>query len=257
MDYKIVFFDVDGTITHQADGSILDSTKDAIKALINKGIRVVAATGRPLSMCEEIRDLGIDTFITANGAYVKHNQMIIHKVPMDKKNTQEVFDFARKSKHGLSFFTEQFFMNGVKNIEISKALKESLSLNDYPTINQLIYNHEVYLMCLYANDEMVVDYITKFPYLIFKRWHPFILSVLQEDISKSLAAKKVLHFFDIDKSEAIAFGDGENDIDMLELAGVGVAMGNGNDKLKKVANFITKNSNEDGIEFALKKIGIL
>jgi len=68
MAYKIVFFDVDGTITHQEDGSISTNTKEAIKALINKGIKVVAATGRPLSMCEEIRELGIDTFITANGA---------------------------------------------------------------------------------------------------------------------------------------------------------------------------------------------
>lgn len=54
MDYKIVFFDVDGTITHHEDGSISNQTKKAIKALIDKGIKVVAATGRLLSMCDEI-----------------------------------------------------------------------------------------------------------------------------------------------------------------------------------------------------------
>ncbi|MDM5188504.1 Cof-type HAD-IIB family hydrolase [Bacillus sp. DX4.1] len=257
MDYKIVFFDVDGTITHHEDGSISNNTKEAIKALKNKGLRVVAATGRPLSMCEEIRKLGVDTFITANGAYVKHNQKVIHKVPIDTNIIQEVFEFAYTENHGLSFFTEDFSMNGVKDTKILNALKETLSLNDYPAINQLIYNQEVYLMCLYATDETVEKYIHKFPHLTFKRWHPFVLNVLQEEVSKSLAIIKVLQYFDIDKSEAIAFGDGENDIDMLELVGLGVAMGNGNEKLKIVADFVTKKSSEDGIEFALKRYGII
>jgi HAD superfamily hydrolase (TIGR01484 family) len=76
MNYKIVFFDVDGTITHHNDGSIPESTKEAIKTLISKDIKVVAATGRPLSMCKEIEELGVDTFITANGGYVKHKQNV-------------------------------------------------------------------------------------------------------------------------------------------------------------------------------------
>jgi len=257
MAYKIVFFDVDGTITHHEDGSISTNTKEAIKSLVNRGIRVVAATGRPLSMCEEIKALGIDTLITANGAYVKHNHQVIHKVPMDKDVIQEVVEFSYTENRGLSFFTEDFSMNGVKDTEIVKALKETLSLNNYPTINKLIYNQEVYLMCLYATDETVEKYIQKFPYLTFKRWHPFVLNVLQEEVSKSLAIIKVLKYFDIDKSEAIAFGDGENDIDMLELVGLGIAMGNGNEKIKTIADFVTKKSSEDGIEFALKKFGVI
>ncbi|TQR20600.1 Cof-type HAD-IIB family hydrolase [Psychrobacillus vulpis] len=257
MDYKIVFFDVDGTITNHEDGSISKNTKEAIKVLKNNGIRVVAATGRPLSMCKEIRELGIDTFITANGGYVKHNNEVIHKVALDRSIIQEVFEFAYTENHGLSFFTENFSMNGVKNDEILKSLKETLSLEDYPTVDQLIYTQEVYLMCLYASDEIVEKYIQKFPHLIFQRWHPFVLNVLQEEVSKSLAIIKVLQHFDLDKSEAIAFGDGENDIDMLELVGLGIAMGNGNERLKRAADFVTKKSSEDGIDFALKKFGII
>jgi len=257
MDYKIVFFDVDGTITNHEDGIISNNTKVAIKTLKNNGLRVVAATGRPLSMCGEISELGIDTFITANGAYAKHGQKVIHKVPMDKNVIQEVFEFAYRENQGLSFFTEDFSMNGVKDTEILKALKETLSLNNYPAINQLIYNQEVYLMCLYATDETVEKYIHKFPHLTFKRWHPFVLNILQDEVSKSLAIIKVLQYFGIDKSEAIAFGDGENDIDMLELVGLGIAMGNGNEKLKKAADFVTKKSSEDGIEFALKNYGLI
>jgi len=257
MDYKIVFFDVDGTITHHEDGSISNNTKEAIKALIDKGIKVVAATGRPLSMCEEIRELGIDTFITANGAYVKHKQEIIHKLPMDKTIIREVFDFAHTYNHGLSFYTENYGLNGVENIEIAKALKETLSLLHYPAANPLIYEQEVYLMCLFADEDTAQKYREQFPHLTFRRWHPFVLNVLQEEVSKSLAIIKVLQYFNLDKSEAVAFGDGENDIDMLEFVGLGIAMGNGSERLKGAADFVTKKSSEDGIEFALKKYGIL
>lgn len=257
MGYKIVFFDVDGTITNHEDGSIPVSTKEAIKTLKSKGIKVVAATGRPLSMCKELQELGIDTFITANGGYVKHNQEVIYKVPMAKNIIQEVIEFAKLQNNGLSFYTEEFSMNGVLNPEILSALKETLSLNEYPETNHLLHKQEVFLLCLFANDETVGKYMHKFPHLIFRRWHPFVLNVLKEDVSKGLAILKTLEFFGINKSDAIAFGDGENDIDMLELVGIGIAMGNANESLKSVANFVTKKSSEDGIEYALKRLEII
>lgn len=257
MGYKIIFFDVDGTITNFEDGSISNSTREAIKVLKSKGIQVVAATGRPLSMCDEIEALGIDTFITANGAYVKHNKKIIHKVPMEKRIVQENVEYAYSQNDALSFYAEDLSMNGIKSDEVLRALKETLSLNEYPNINEQIFNDELFLMCLFANDNTVESYVERFPNLTFKRWHPFILNVLQEDISKSLAIIKVLEYFNVDKSEAIAFGDGENDIDMLELVGLGIAMENGHERLKTVADFITKKSNEDGIAFALKKFGVI
>jgi Cof subfamily protein (haloacid dehalogenase superfamily) len=257
MNYKIVFFDIDGTITNHEDGSIPHSTIEAIKTLKKKGIKVVVATGRPLSMCMELQELGIETFITANGGYVKHIQEVIHKVPMDKNVIQEVIEFAKLENNGLSFYTEEFSMNGIREEEIFTALKETLSLSEYPETNESIHKEEIFLLCLFANDKAVEKYKQKFPQLTFKRWHPYVLNVLQEDVSKSLAIMKTLDFFGFDKSEAIAFGDGENDIDMLELVGLGIAMGNGDQKLKTVAGFVTKPSSEDGIDYALKKYRII
>ncbi len=256
MKYKIVFFDIDGTITHHENGSIPDKTKDAIRILKDKGFKLVAATGRPLSMCQEIKDLGIDTFITANGGYVKHGEEVIHKVPMDRNLVKEIVDFAH-DKHGLSFYTESFSMNGVEEEEIARALKETLSLDEYPEKDDLMGEQDVYLMCLFARDEVVKSYQQTFPHLTFRRWHPYVLNVLQEDVSKSLAIQKVLDYYDLHPSEAIAFGDGDNDVDMLELAGLGIAMGNGSDKLKRVADYVTKKSSEGGITFALEKFGII
>lgn len=257
MTYKIAFFDVDGTITSCDDGTIPTSTKEAIRALKDQGIKVVAATGRPLSMCQSIQDLGIDTFITANGGYAKHATEVIHKMTMDQQIVQQVYDFARDREHGLSFYTEDYYMNDVRNPQILNALKETLFLHDYPAFDEFIYKQEIYLMCLFATDEMTQSYRTHFPHLTFLRWHPYVVNVLQEDVSKSVAIRKVLDYFGLDKTEAIAFGDGENDIDMLEFVGFGVAMGNGNERVQSSADYVTKKSSEDGIEHALKNLGIL
>lgn len=257
MTYKIVFLDVDGTITHHEDGTIPESTIEAVKGLKNKGLKVVAATGRPLSMCSELEELGIDTFITANGGYAKHQHEVIHSVPMAKEIVKEVMEFAKLEKNGLSFYTEGFTMNGVAEEKISTALQETLSLYEYPESNSAIHEEDVFLLCLFADDEKVEKYIKRFPHLTFRRWHPYVLNVLQEDVSKSRAILKTLEYFGFHQSEAIAFGDGENDIDMLELAGLGIAMGNGSEKLKAAADFVTKPSGEDGIEFALRKFGVI
>ncbi|MGE7217183.1 Cof-type HAD-IIB family hydrolase [Priestia koreensis] len=256
MTYKIAFFDVDGTLTDYKTGLISSETKQAIRALKEKGIEVVAATGRPLSMCEELKKLGIETFITANGGYVKHGEIIIHKVPMRSEVVKEVVAYAASKQHGLSFYTEDFAMNGVQNDTILSALGETLSLAEYPR-NTFTLEEEVYLLCLFADKEAVLDYERKFPQLTFRRWHPYIVNVLDEDVSKSLAIKKVLQHFGFTPSQAIAFGDGDNDIDMLQLAGFGVAMGNGSEQLKEAADFVTKTSEENGIPFALKHLQII
>ena len=73
------------------------STKQAIQLLQEKGIHLVAATGRPLSMCYELKELGIETFITANGAYVKHKDLVLHKTLLPKILSKMYRPFHRNS----------------------------------------------------------------------------------------------------------------------------------------------------------------
>jgi len=257
MDYKIVFFDVDGTLVNYEDGRMQESTRTAIQQLKDNGIHIVAATGRPLSMCQDLRNVGIETFITANGAYVKHQDQVIHKIPVAKEVVQVVKAFADENKQSLSFFTETLSMNNVQEEKTLKAMKETLSLREFPVINEDIVKQEVYLMCLYGDGDVEKKYASAFPHLLFKRWHPNITNVLQHDVSKSIAVQAVLTYFDLSPEEALAFGDGDNDIDMLEQVGFGIAMGNGSEALKNIADFVTKKSTEDGIDYALRELKII
>ncbi|MCL1701844.1 Cof-type HAD-IIB family hydrolase [Lysinibacillus sp. Bpr_S20] len=257
MDYKIVFFDVDGTLVNYEDGCMEESTRNAIQQLKSKGIHIVAATGRPLSMCQDLRNVGIETFITANGAYAKHQDQVIHKIPVAQEIVQAVKAFADENKQSLSFFTEQLSMNNVREKETLKAMQETLSLQEFPVINEDIVTQEVYLMCLYGDEDIEKKYTSTFPHVLFKRWHPYITNVLQHDVSKSIAIQAVLDYFDLSPEDALAFGDGDNDIDMLEQVGFGIAMGNGSEALKNVANYVTKKSTEGGIDYALRELQII
>ncbi|MEK4425242.1 Cof-type HAD-IIB family hydrolase [Solibacillus sp. FSL K6-1523] len=257
MKYKIIFFDVDGTITNYKDGTIPQSTKIAIKKLLYNGFKVVAATGRPLSMCEEIAELGVETFITANGAYVTHQGVCIHKIVLPCETVHTFNKFAAEQQHALTFYSDTLHINEVRNPKVQLALYETLRLEEFPPINTEAHLSETYLLCLFVDEKEIEKYKKKFPEIQFKRWHPYIVNVLEEEVSKSVAIKKVLNYFGMTKEEAIAFGDGENDIDMLEFVDLSIAMGNANKRLKSIANFVTKDSNEDGIEWALKKYKLI
>ncbi|UTR07068.1 Cof-type HAD-IIB family hydrolase [Alkalihalobacillus sp. LMS6] len=257
MKYKVVFFDVDGTLTDHQTGEISASTRRAIRSLQRKQILVVAATGRPLSMCNELRDLGITTFITANGGLVTHHDEVIYHTSMSEKIVQAIETFAWEHQHALSFYSQGFHMNGVKNEAVHLALKETLSLTTYPSIRPIHAKDPIHLLCLFADEATEHLYKAAFPTLHFRRWHPYILNVLEENIDKALALKSVLRYFNMDQSQAVAFGDGHNDIDMLSFASIGVAMENGSEKLKQIANYVTKPASENGIELALKHFHLI
>lgn len=150
-------------------------------------------------------------------------------------------------------------MNGIEmdDERIMGALQETLSITQYPEKIGCL-SEEVYCVCLYADVNEVKKFEEQFPLLRFERFHGYVTNVLEQaEVSKSAAIKRVLEYLNIPKEEAIAFGDGGNDIDMLEYAGLGIAMGNGNELLKQRADFVTKKASEDGISYALKKFGVI
>ncbi|WP_042162399.1 Cof-type HAD-IIB family hydrolase [Paenibacillus gorillae] len=255
--YKIVFFDVDGTLLSETDRSMHASTKEAIDKLIAKGIKIAIATGRPYQLCEEFKLLDIDYFISANGALINSKDGIIHKSVLSADTVRQVTAFAESHGHGLSYFTEMLGMNGIgaDDDRVTKALHETLGVTQYPPS---IVIDEVYCLCLYADDEATKKFTVQFPQLRFHRFHGYVVNVLEAaEVSKSVAIRKVLEQLEISETEAIAFGDGGNDIDMLDYVGLGIAMGNGEERLKQHADFVTTKASEGGIAYALKKFGVI
>ncbi|ALQ67750.1 Cof-type HAD-IIB family hydrolase [Bacillus thuringiensis] len=257
--YKVVFFDVDGTLLSEIDRSMHESTKEAILRLIEKGIHVVVTTGRPYSLCSQFKELGINTFISANGAHIKCGEKVIYKSVLSSEIVHDISEFAELHGHGISYFTEDFVMNGIAsdNEQVIQALSETLNLGKYPEKSWGL-SEEIYCLCLYADEIEAQKFLERYPTLTFERFHGYVMNVLEDSkVSKLTAIQKVLEHLEICKSEAIAFGDGGNDIEMLYYVGLGIAMENGGEELKKKADFVTKKSSEGGILFALEKFHIV
>lgn len=256
---KIVFMDVDGTLLSEKDRSLSPSTEDSIRKLVQRGIEVMLVTGRPYNLCRDFRKLGIDTMNSANGALIKSGEEVIHKSVLSTRMVREISEFAELNGSSISYFTESFEMNGLctRDVRVTDALRDTLGLMGSPlSISSL--DQEVYCICLYADQAEAEKFHSRFPALKFVRFHPYVSNVLEEnEVSKSIAAGKVLDHLNISKEEAMAFGDGDNDIDLLEYVGLGIAMGNGGERVKQSADYITLRASEDGITHALRKFKII
>jgi Cof subfamily protein (haloacid dehalogenase superfamily) len=256
---KAVFFDVDGTLLSEKDRSLSQHTEESIRALIRKGIHIIFVTGRPHHLCEEFKHLGIETIISANGALITCRDERIHRSILSPSMVREFSDFAVTQGHAVSYFTELFSMNGACRTDsrVTEALRQTLGIMEYPQ-QMMTLDEDTYCMCLYANEAETKDYREKFPSLRFVRFHPYVCNVLEaNEVNKAAAAQTFLTYLNVRREETMAFGDGENDIDLLQYAGVGVAMGNGGERVKQIADYVTLKASEDGITHALRHFKLI
>ena len=89
------------------------------------------------------------------------------------------------------------------------------------------------------------------------RWHETFTDIIPKDGGKTAGIQAVLEHYGIKKEECMAFGDGGNDKDMLQYAGIGIAMGNATEDVKQVADYVTKDIDEDGILHGLQQFHVL
>lgn len=257
MDRKIVFFDIDGTLLDR-DKRLVPSAKLAIEKLKKNGIFVAIATGRAPFMFKELRsELGIDSYVSFNGQYVVFENDVIYKNALNKQTILALLEKSKSRNHPLVFMSENEMRANVRNHPYITTGMNSLKF-DHPQYDPLfLNNYEIYqslLFCTIGEDE---QYIKGFPDLRFIRWHEVSTDVLPSGGSKAEGIKKMIERLGIQRENTVAFGDGLNDMEMLDFVGTGIAMGNARDEVKKKADEVTNDVSEHGIKHGLEKIGLL
>ena len=116
---------------------------------------------------------------------------------------------------------------------------------------------DVFQMIAFFGQEQEERIMQKLPGCEATRWSPLFTDVVPAGGSKRVGMEKILEYFGLRREECMAFGDGGNDIPMLQYAGIGVAMGNATEEIQAEADFVTRSVDEDGIEYALKHFGLL
>lgn len=257
MGYKIVFFDIDGTLINEHKEIPADTIK-AVAELKERGVEPVIATGRAPYFIKPLAErLGIESFVCMNGAYVVYKGTPLYKREIEKSSLEALVKLAGQHSHGLVFegehayFADQedhpFIMDSVNSLKV-----EQPGYNPEYWKTDSIY--QAFLHCE-SHDEHLYESLHSELKLI--RWHPQAIDVLPAGGSKAQGIKALLEKLGLVPADAVAFGDGLNDKEMLDVVGFGIAMGNSHPELLPFADYVTTHVDEQGIRNGLVKAGLL
>ncbi|WP_409299738.1 HAD family hydrolase [Peribacillus sp. SCS-155] len=258
--YKILFLDIDGTIM-KPDDTIEDSTRSAIRAVQQKGLDVVLATGRPLHEISELaKELNVDSFIGYNGAYAVCKRVEIYNQPMSKASAANLIDTALKNGHQFVAYTdEKNYLFPYQSAAMDEFIK-TFHLHKNELYSEAILG-SVLGMTLITEDHhgnrlySLEDGLHLSQVNVEHMRHCY--DVIRDTVNKGAAVKAFLQYLNIPVESSIAFGDGMNDKEMLQFVGEGFAMGNCHPDLRTFAKHFTTDVHNSGIFNGLMSLGLL
>ena len=254
---KIVFYDIDGTLIDPSTRCISQKTVQTINALRQKGIRQCIVTGRPRASLPDFGDMQFDAMVTFNGSYCYTDNEVIYSNPIDPADVEIVLQNAAALGRPVSIaIKDRLVANGMDPdlADYYRLAKLELTVaEDFPSACQEdIY--QIMLGCREADHPAIIQGASNVQLAI--SWDRAV-DVIPKISGKGRAVQQVLSYFQLDASEAMAFGDGRNDIEMLQAVGTGVAMGNAAAQLKEIADDICAPVSEDGIYHYLADRGLI
>ncbi|MBR4365694.1 MAG: HAD family phosphatase [Bacteroidaceae bacterium] len=263
--YKIIALDLDGTLLTSAR-LITARTQDILLRLQQEGCKVVISTGRPVFGSARIADqLHLNEyggFIMAyNGGVVQNWQTkeIIYSNMLLSEAIVESYQFAKSAGLSIICYHDEFLVsddemnpymertlkrNGLTFKKVSNFLEEVT----YPISKCMIIGEPVALHEL--EEGILASRPTTFTVY---RSEPYFLEVVPPHINKAEGLKVLLQHLSIPAHQLIAFGDNFNDVPMIRLAGMGVAMGNAPQEVKDSADAVAPTNDEEGIAFFLSQ----
>ena len=275
---KIIFIDVDGTLVDY-DNFLPPSAVEAIRKARANGHKVYISTGRSRAeVYREIWDIGLDGMIGGNGSYVEDSgQVVMHQLLTPEQSRRIVdwlherkLEFYLESNNGL-FASENFETRGepvMQEYSARKGQDNAARMTVRQAFPEMIFGGE-----LYRDDLNKVSFILEsyedflaakeaFPDLQAGTWGGVGETALFGDlgvkgITKAHAIDELLKHIGGKIEDTIAFGDAKIDIPMFEYCTVGVAMGNGGEEIKAMADFVTDAVAEDGLFYAFQRLGLI
>jgi Cof subfamily protein (haloacid dehalogenase superfamily) len=261
---KAFFFDIDGTLVHKVKDKLVVSDKNlkAIKELRKQGYKTFIATGRTHSFVpQEVLELPMDGFITANGSVVEIAGEVIYEKLFPQNAIKHVLEFCKKHDHNWLFEGKLAYTDNLEskplvsfynNVVVNKDKMFEVSYDELK--GRIVYN-----ALILGIDIDVVGLQHKLGDGFVTAPHPEhgYVDCYLEGNTKADGIDKAVKHLGLEDCETYAFGDGNNDLEMFDRVDVAVAMENATDELKEKASFITKANYHDGVYHALVKLDLV
>jgi Cof subfamily protein (haloacid dehalogenase superfamily) len=271
---KIIFLDVDGTLVDYKN-NLPDSAVTAVRKARANGHRVYISTGRSKAeVYQPLWDIGLDGMIGGNGSYVEDNGCVIMHQLMSREQCRRVVDWLKS--RSLAFYLESnnglFASQGFDEQAAPAVEKYSASKGHSMTV-RAAFPDMIYGGNLYREDVNKISYVLssyqdfldakeQFPDMQNGTWGGVGETALFGDvgvknITKANAIAHLLDYLGAKIEDTIAFGDAKIDIPMLEYCAFGVAMGNGGEEIRAMADYVTDAVDKDGLYKAFVRLGLI
>lgn len=269
LPYSIIALDLDGTLTN-SEKNITPRTFDALMKAQREGVRLVLASGRPtfgiaaLANQLQLADYG-GYVLSYNGGRIIDwcEKTVIFSQVVDQKLVPILYDFAEKaqlpivtylpeailaSKNEGEYLAEEARINGMPIVVAQNFVEEAMQIAGGST-KFLIPGEPELLVQLESEMKAALSEQME----VF-RSAPFFLELPPKGIDKAQSLQRLLTHLGLERESLMAFGDGFNDLSMIQFAGQGVAMANAVEEVKSIADFVTTSNEEDGIAHALEQL---
>lgn len=266
MKYKLIALDLDGTLK-TSENVIGPKTKAALLKCQELGIKIVLASGRPTpGLRHESAQLNLkenDGYILSfNGAKVHSEKTgeVIYEKALTVEQAKNMIQRAKDFKLAPMTYLENDLISDMceDSYVIGEAKLNDMGLRQIDDFIDFV-DFPVNKVLLAENPEYVASVLDEFkaPYeneLSIYRSAPFYIEIMAQNIDKAASLDCLVKHLGIKQEEVIAFGDGYNDLSMIEYAGMGVAMGNAVEGVKERANCVTLTNDEEGIAYKLSEL---
>lgn len=254
---KAIFFDIDGTLLSHAAGGVPESTRAAVSQLRRRGVKVFPATGRHILEIRRlpVRDLPFDGYVTLNGQIcLNAGQEVIKSLPIAARDAERMLSvFERKEVPVQIVERDRMYINFAN--DAVRFAQRAISTPIPPA--GAYEGGEIYQFNIYDGGAVADRLIRELPSCKMSRWNPYAVDIIPRDGGKAAGIRGLLEDLNILPQEVMAFGDGENDIEMLRFAGTGVAMGNAGEAVKACADYVTDSVDQNGVYRALEHFALL
>ena len=257
---KAAFFDVDGTLIDCTIGimDISDRVKKAIKDFQKAGNVAFVSSGRPYAFLnKELLEFGFDGFVLGNGAQVLINDETKFFSGIDKELVKEVVSNCERLNIDYCLQGPKYSYLKEDFTRILEYYKEYGVTRDFLEFNFDLYDVDVFKIEMFPADEEGCKYcesLDQGEFNCFKNYPGEVYEMYPVKNSKGTGLLKTIELEGVELKDSYAFGDGRNDIEMIQTAAHGIAMGNAVPELKEVANEFTDAIADDGIATYLEKI---
>ncbi len=255
MNIRAIFFDIDGTLVPIRNHDIPASTLQAVHEVRQRGIQVFIATGRPLPFIDNLGEMEYDGIISFTGAHcMLRNGETIYKKSVCQEDVSRMVEFCQQNAMPVAFTSPDRAFLTCHN-EKSRLVYSILDvpLREMATAEEALQMDVLEIIAFFTEQEEDKIMREILPHCVAHRWHPYFADVIASGNSKATGIDAVIHHLGIDLSETMAFGDGGNDVEMLQHVAMGVAMGNANEFVKSQADYVTESVDEDGVAKAIRK----